>query len=80
VSDIQLERILTETEAAALYGFSRDTLRRRTERGEGPSRIKISPRRIGYRLRDLLNDIKQCETPGFTGRSRQSGKPSNTPK
>jgi predicted DNA-binding transcriptional regulator AlpA len=59
--EIGLERLITETEAAALYGIHRDTLRRRSDRGEGPRRIKVSPRRVGYRLRDVLADIKQRE-------------------
>jgi predicted DNA-binding transcriptional regulator AlpA len=59
--EIGLERLITETEAASLYGVSRDTLRRRTDRGEGPPKIRMSPRRVGYRLRDVLADIRRCE-------------------
>jgi predicted DNA-binding transcriptional regulator AlpA len=62
---LEHERLISEPEAAALYGFSTDTLRRRTARGEGPRKIKISKRRIGYRLRDVLDDIKAREVkPG----------------
>jgi predicted DNA-binding transcriptional regulator AlpA len=56
-----LDRLISETEAASMYGVSRDTLRRRIERGEGPPKIRMSPRRVGYRLRDVLADIKRCE-------------------
>jgi predicted DNA-binding transcriptional regulator AlpA len=59
--DFTLDRIISETEAAGLNGVSRDTFRRRTDRGEGPPKIRMSPRRIGYRLRDVLDDIKQRE-------------------
>ena len=55
------DRLISETEAASIYGVSRDTLRRRIERGEGPPKIRMSPRRVGYRLRDVLADIKACE-------------------
>jgi predicted DNA-binding transcriptional regulator AlpA len=59
--DMLRNRLITEAEACALYGYSHDTLRRRAARGEGPPRIKVSPRRVGYRLRDVLADIKRCE-------------------
>ena len=57
------DRLISETEAATMYGVSRDTLRRRIERGEGPPKIRVSPRRVGYRLRDVLEDIARCELP-----------------
>ena len=52
--DVELERILTENEYAELDGVSLDTVRRRAARGEGAPRLKLSPGRIGYRLRDIL--------------------------
>ena len=54
LGDLALERIVTENEYAALDGVSVDTVRRRTARGEGAPRIKLSPKRYGYRLRDIL--------------------------
>jgi predicted DNA-binding transcriptional regulator AlpA len=59
--DMLRDRLITEAEACTLYGYSHDTLRRRDARGEGPPRIKVSPRRVGYRLRDVLDDSKQRE-------------------
>jgi len=59
--DFTLDRIISETEAAGLNGVSRDTFRRRIDRGDGPPKIRMSPRRVGYRLRDVLDDIKQRE-------------------
>ena len=59
--DFTLDRIISETEAAGLNGVSRDTFRRRIDRGEGPPKIRMSPRRVGYRLREVLDDIKQRE-------------------
>jgi hypothetical protein len=53
-ADVELERILTEDEYAELDGVSADTVRRRSARGEGAPRLKLSPRRVGYRLRDIL--------------------------
>jgi len=63
--DFTLDRIISETEAAGLNGVSRDTFRRRTDRGEGPPKIRMSPRRVGYRLRDVLDDIKRREEPSI---------------
>jgi hypothetical protein len=49
------DRIVSEKEAARIRGVSEYTLRRQAERGEGPERIRLSPRRIGYRISDLLS-------------------------
>ena len=57
--DLQLERILTEQEYAAIDGVSVDTIRRRSARGEGARRIQLSPKRHGYRLRDILATREQ---------------------
>jgi hypothetical protein len=51
---LELQRIVSEQEAARLRGVSVDTLRRQAVRGEGPKRVRLSPRRIGYRLGDVL--------------------------
>jgi predicted DNA-binding transcriptional regulator AlpA len=46
-------RVVSETWAADYCGVSRDTLRRRCREGDGPRRIQLSERRIGYRFSDL---------------------------
>jgi predicted DNA-binding transcriptional regulator AlpA len=51
---MELEKIIDEKEAARLRGVSVDTLRRQAARGEGPHRIRLSPRRVGYRLGDII--------------------------
>lgn len=51
---LELERILSEQDAAYLLGISPDTLRRKSLRDGKPRRIQISPRRIGYKLNELL--------------------------
>ena len=51
---IELDRILTEQQYAEMDGVSVFTVRRRSARGEGAPRIRLSPRRVGYRLRDIL--------------------------
>jgi hypothetical protein len=48
------ERIITPAEAAKLRGVSRETLRSMSERGLGPQRIQLSPRRYGYRSTDFI--------------------------
>jgi predicted DNA-binding transcriptional regulator AlpA len=48
------ERILTPAEAAKLRGVSRETLRLMSERGQGPRRIQLSPRRFGYLSSDFI--------------------------
>lgn len=58
------DRLITEKTAAEILSISRDTLRRLGRRSEGPRRIRLSPRRVGYRIRDLESWLN--------GRSRDS--------
>jgi predicted DNA-binding transcriptional regulator AlpA len=55
------DRVLSELEAADLLGISHDTLRRMHQRGEGPRRLKISERRVGYRVSDIHRWLDQRE-------------------
>lgn len=45
-----LDRVVSENEAAAIIGYSKDTLRREFRAGRAPPRVRLSGRRIGYRL------------------------------
>jgi hypothetical protein len=47
------DRLVSPRVAAALLNISVWTLRRMSERKEGPHRRQVSPRRFGYRLRDI---------------------------
>src|SRR5689334_635564 len=47
------DRLISERLAAEILGFSADTLRRLSQRGEGPARRRVSPRRIGYKLSEV---------------------------
>ena len=51
--------------AAEILGYSKDTLRREFRAGRGPPRVRLSARRIGYRLSVLyaLLDAR-TEQPG----------------
>jgi predicted DNA-binding transcriptional regulator AlpA len=51
--DFPTDRLISERTAAEILNFSPDTLRRLGQRGEGPTRRKISPRRVGYRLSEV---------------------------
>jgi predicted DNA-binding transcriptional regulator AlpA len=42
-----------ERVTAEILGISPDTLRRLNRRGEGPTRRKISPRRVGYKVSEV---------------------------
>jgi predicted DNA-binding transcriptional regulator AlpA len=48
-----LDRLISERLTAELLGLSPDTLRRLSQRGVGPQRRKVSPRRVGYKLSDV---------------------------
>jgi hypothetical protein len=58
LSPLELERIVSISEAARLRGVSPDTIRRH----DRDKFIQLSPRRLGMRLRDVLAIDKQSET------------------
>jgi len=49
-----LDRLLTETEAARIIGFSVRALQGWRLKGGGPRYVKVSGRAIRYRRRDLI--------------------------
>jgi predicted DNA-binding transcriptional regulator AlpA len=48
-----LDRVLSEKQAAEILGCSYHTLRREVQAGRGPARVRLSEKRIGYRLSEL---------------------------
>ena len=42
--------VLSKAQAAQCIGTSIDTLNRLDERGKGPKRVQLSPRRVGYTI------------------------------
>jgi len=56
-----LDRVVSEIEAAAIIGYSKDTLRREFRAGRAPVRVRLSGRRIGYRLSAIYEFLKQHE-------------------
>jgi predicted DNA-binding transcriptional regulator AlpA len=48
-----LDRIISERATAKILGISPETLRRLNLRGEGPTRRKLSPRRVGYKISEV---------------------------
>jgi hypothetical protein len=51
--NLDSDRVVSDETTAAILNISPMTLRRMRERGEGPPRIQISPRRFGARLRAI---------------------------
>jgi predicted DNA-binding transcriptional regulator AlpA len=47
------DRLISERATAEILSISPDTLRRLDKRKEGPTRRKISPRRVGYKLSEV---------------------------
>jgi predicted DNA-binding transcriptional regulator AlpA len=58
---LEVHRVISEAQAAHVLGVSSDTLRRLSARGEGPKRLKLSPRRVGYLLSDCLEWLRARE-------------------
>jgi predicted DNA-binding transcriptional regulator AlpA len=46
----ELDRVVSESQTAEILGYSKDTLRREFRAGRAPARVRLSERRIGYRL------------------------------
>jgi predicted DNA-binding transcriptional regulator AlpA len=60
-----LDRVVSEAQAAEILGYSKDTLRREFQAGRGPPRVRLSARRIGYRLSVLYAHLAaRTEQPG----------------
>ena len=60
-----IDRVVSEKQAADILGYSPDTLRREFRAGRGPARVRLSGRRIGYRLSVLYAHLeKNTEQPG----------------
>jgi predicted DNA-binding transcriptional regulator AlpA len=60
-----LDRVVSEAEAAKIIGYSKDTLRREFRAGRAPARVRLSGRRIGYRLSTIYAFLEaRTEKPG----------------
>jgi hypothetical protein len=58
--DLNSDRVVTPAQAAELMGISLATLRRLWDVDQGPRRIRLSPRRLGVRLRDLAEYLDRA--------------------
>jgi len=48
--DLDALKVLTRPEVIALLGISKMTFDRIEAKGDGPPKVQLSPRRIGYRV------------------------------
>ena len=53
------ERVLNAAQAAELFGVSIATFRRQHWAGNTPPPIRLSERRLGWRVRDLLEHLSK---------------------
>jgi predicted DNA-binding transcriptional regulator AlpA len=54
---LEHERVLSVRQAAELYGVSVATFRRMYWAGKVPSALRVSDRRLGWRVRDLIEHL-----------------------
>ena len=47
------DAVLSKSQTSAVTNLSRDTLDRMNRMGEGPKRMQLSERRVGYRMREI---------------------------
>lgn len=57
--EIARQRVVDEKTAAEFVGLSHVTLERMRKLGTAPRHIILSPRRLGYRVADLLSWLDQ---------------------
>jgi predicted DNA-binding transcriptional regulator AlpA len=58
-----VDRVVSENEAAVILGYSKHTLSREFKAGRAPPRVRISGRRIGYRLSAIYAFLEQHTEP-----------------
>ncbi len=51
--------VLSKQQACTIMCMSEDTLSRLHRRGEGPARIQLSPRRVGYSVSAIRNWLQE---------------------
>jgi len=56
--DLDLLKVMPEPRAAELVGMSLVHMRRIRKKGTGPRFVQLGERRIGYRLKDVLDWIE----------------------
>ena len=61
-SDIARQRVMLAGEAAAFLGFSLPHFRRKYRKGEVPKPIRLSERKLGWRVGDCLDWLNSRET------------------
>jgi predicted DNA-binding transcriptional regulator AlpA len=54
--------VLSKQQACSITSLSEDTLGRLHRRGEGPARIQLSPRRVGYTVGALRSWLQKRST------------------
>jgi predicted DNA-binding transcriptional regulator AlpA len=59
IGNLPDQAVLSKTQTCALTNLSGDTLDRLHRRGEGPPRVQLSPRRIGYTVGGLRNWLQK---------------------
>ncbi|HQT38710.1 MAG TPA: AlpA family phage regulatory protein [Acidocella sp.] len=64
------DRIIKEKAAAAMLGIAPITLRRQSEIGKGPPRVRISDRRVGYRESEVQAFIASRTSDNSNTRQR----------
>lgn len=57
--EIACQRVVDEKTAAEFVGLSAVTLERMRKLGTAPKHLALSPRRLGYRVADLLTWLDQ---------------------
>ena len=61
---VLLDRVVNERVAAEFLSLSLSYFRMLRDEGRGPAWIRLSDRRIGYRVRDLMDWCEARKRPG----------------
>jgi predicted DNA-binding transcriptional regulator AlpA len=70
--DLPDHAVLSKPQVCSLLGLSEDTLHRLHRNGDGPERLQLSPRRVGYTVgsvRRWLQERSNTSRPGRKARA-----------
>jgi hypothetical protein len=75
VGNLPDQAVLPKAHVAALMNLSNDTLDRLHRRGEGPPRIQLTARRVGYPVGGIKAGSKRNSVPSHNKRPRAEAGP-----
>jgi len=55
------DKVLSRKQLVELLGCSLNSVKRMADAGSGPPVLRLSPRRVGYRVRDVISWLEESK-------------------